>query len=178
MIIYFLTGVGGFILFMFFEIFTLKGIKKPFILIPSFILFLYGSFMVFLNTEREFIIPLFFRALLYMVLFSSLALLTYSLFINIPFKKTYIENGFEQELVKTGLYSISRHPGFLFLSSLLISLSLLKGSYISLCYSLIIIFLDLILIYYQDKVIFPKIFKGYNEYKREVNFILGRRRKK
>ncbi len=176
--LYFLTGIGGFILFMFFEVFTLRGVKKHFILIPSFVLFLYGSFMIFVKSRRDFSISLPLTIFLYIILFISLGLLIYSLFINIPFKKTYIKNGFEQELVKSGLYSISRHPGFLFLSLFLFSLSLIKGSFVSLYYSLVIVSLDFILIYYQDKVVFPKIFKGYNEYKREVNFILGRRRKK
>ena len=40
----------------------------------------------------------------------SLFLLVYSLFINLPFGKTYVDTGVGDKLITSGLYALVRHP--------------------------------------------------------------------
>ena len=97
------------------------------------------------------------------------SLLVYTLFFAIPFKQTYIEPG-AGKTVKSGMYSICRHPGVWWLALVLICLwiSLELPWYAAVSYSL----LNLLYVYLEDRFIFPHTLAGYREYKKEVPFLI------
>ena len=106
---------------------------------------------------------------------ASASLLLWSVFFEIPGagKRRGLS---PSEVYDKGTYSLCRHPGFWWFSFLALSLGLLKGIF---AYSLTIflmIVLDLLLIFIQDRYTFPKIFGGYGEYKKRVPFLFPRPR--
>jgi protein-S-isoprenylcysteine O-methyltransferase Ste14 len=95
-----------------------------------------------------------------------------ALFINLPFRKTYIETGVGDKLVKTGLYSLARHPGVIALCMLLVSLILVSGSKQILIAAPIFMLIDILLVVLQDRIFFPRMFKSYNEYRKEIPMLI------
>ncbi len=95
--------------------------------------------------------------------------LIYSLFFALP-KGTY--KGENEALCKSGVYALCRHPvavcfllTYLFLGlSALPSVLLLNGMTFSI--------LNILYVLFQDIVTFPVTIKGYNEYKKEVPFLI------
>ena len=81
-------------------------------------------------------------------------------------KKTYIK------FVRTGCYALCRHPGFWLLAGMMISLSLSVMTWHMWIVALIVNIGNFIYICYQDKVSFSCQFEDYNEYKKEVPFLL------
>jgi protein-S-isoprenylcysteine O-methyltransferase Ste14 len=106
----------------------------------------------------------------------SLFLLAYSLFINLPFRKTYIATGVGDKLITTGLYALVRHPGVYCFTLLMLSLVLISRSSLLLIASPIWILLDILLVAIQDKLFLSRMFDGYDNYKRETPMLLPNRR--
>lgn len=96
-------------------------------------------------------------------------LLLHALFFAIPFKSTYIKPG-ASKTVKSGVYSICRHPGVWWLTLMLLCfwISLDLPLYAAVVYS----FLDFLYAYIEDRFIFPYSLEGYREYKTEVPFLI------
>jgi len=46
----------------------------------------------------------------WILLVVSVSIFLTALFVNLPFRKTYIDTGVGDKLIKTGLYSLARHP--------------------------------------------------------------------
>jgi len=78
------------------------------------------------------------------------------------------------QLVSEGSYGRCRHPGFWWFVLLALSLGFLKpyASYFITIFVMII--LDLTLICVQDYFVFPKLFVGYDEYRKLVPFLVPR----
>ncbi len=102
----------------------------------------------------------------------SSLLLIYSLFISLPFVKTYVATGVGDELVKTGLYALVRHPGVHWFIIVMLSLFLISGSRLLLIVSPIWISLDILLVYIQDRFFFTRMFNGYERYKQETPMLI------
>ncbi len=95
-----------------------------------------------------------------------------SLFVNLPFKDTYLRTGVGKTLVKTGLYSIVRHPGLYPFAGLMAGICMVFPSSNMIAAAGIWLFLDTALIIFQDKIVFPRMFAGYHDYKREVPMLV------
>lgn len=96
------------------------------------------------------------------------ALLIYSVFLEIPLAD--VEAG---TLYRKGTYRLSRHPGFLWYTgiNILIAIYFLDGSIILLCGALTVCNLALIII--EDRFLFPRMFAGYEDYRKQTPFLFS-----
>jgi protein-S-isoprenylcysteine O-methyltransferase Ste14 len=121
-------------------------------------------------------LPLWSTWLGWVLLSISLFLLIYSLFINLPFRKTYITTGVGNKLITTGLYTLVRHPGVHCLILLMLSLILVSKSSLLFIASPIWILLDILLVVIQDKFFFGWMFDGYDQYRNKTPMLVPNRR--
>ncbi|TVR54526.1 MAG: hypothetical protein EA426_16865 [Spirochaetaceae bacterium] len=77
-----------------------------------------------------------------------------------------------RRVTSTGTYSICRHPGFLWLTWLLVILVLVYRTPTVAMGVAWITALNLALVKIEDAFIFPRIFSDYEDYKRRVAFLL------
>jgi protein-S-isoprenylcysteine O-methyltransferase Ste14 len=174
--IYVLIGVLGFILSYAFEWLSLKQmpvIKQAVGVLASCLLG-YATVIV-CASPAKFDLPFIILPLGFCLLLISLPLFIYSLFIEIPFRSTYMEKGVGSRLITTGTYALTRHPGVIWLAFIYISLALLFPS-ATLFFAIIVWFImDIILVIVQDKIFFPKMFPAYHDYQRETPFLIPTR---
>ncbi|MDP2791226.1 MAG: hypothetical protein Q8O15_05650 [Rectinemataceae bacterium] len=104
---------------------------------------------------------------------ASSALLLWSVFFEIGIERKKRGLG-AADVIQSGSYDLCRHPGFWWFAFLISDLGLLKGFFDHFLTVLIMIGLDLLLIIVQDSYTFPKVFKGYNDYKKRVPFLIPR----
>lgn len=78
------------------------------------------------------------------------------------------------QFVSEGSYGRCRHPGFWWFVVLALSLGFLKPYASHFITIFVMIILDLALICVQDYFVFPKLFVGYNEYRKLVPFLVPR----
>ncbi|HEB29248.1 MAG TPA: hypothetical protein ENI15_00020 [Spirochaetes bacterium] len=175
---YIFTGVLGFIIFFCFDMASLKGnlfIKRAaFIMGHSFLA--YSLLMVCIGPEK---IELSRVYRLTGLVFSSVffLIMIYSIFIEIPFKVTYIGQNRENVLVKTGTYGLVRHPGVLWYIFFLSGLFLMTGSKTLLFALPVWSAVDIIYIVLQERFIFIKMFgEEYREYQQEVPILIPTRK--
>jgi protein-S-isoprenylcysteine O-methyltransferase Ste14 len=102
----------------------------------------------------------------------SAPLLIHSLFISLPFRKTYVTTGVGDKLVTSGLYALIRHPGVIWFTILMLSLIPVTKSSLFLVAAPVFIALDFVLVVVQDKFIFGRMFDGYDRYRQETPMLI------
>jgi len=175
--IYIAIGAFGFLVIHLFDIVSLKRIPgaKPGIWILGSGLLIYSLTMICF-APGKLLLPMWSTWLGWALLSISLLLLIYSLFINLPFRKTYIATGVGDKLITTGLYALVRHPWVHCFTLLLLSLVLVSRSSLLLIASPIWILLYILLVVIQDKFLFGRMFDGYDTYRQETPMLLPNRR--
>jgi protein-S-isoprenylcysteine O-methyltransferase Ste14 len=174
--IYIIAGCLGFLIIHLFDIAALKRIPKikPITWFIGSGLLVYALILLSLQPDK---LPM--PAWLiwpgWILLLTSFLMFLYSLFINLPFYKTYIASGVSDRLITTGLYSLVRHPGVMWFILVMISLLLISRSNLLLIAASVFILLDIVLVIIQDKFIFDKMFAGYAEYRRETPMLMPNR---
>jgi protein-S-isoprenylcysteine O-methyltransferase Ste14 len=99
--------------------------------------------------------------------------MVYSIAIEIPFRKAWIERGHTSQLVSSGTYSVSRHPGVLWASVWVPGVAMASGSKDLLVWWPMIIAGDVVYVWIEDRFILPRVFgQEYREYQGRVPFIL------
>ena len=92
------------------------------------------------------------------------------LFFSFPASDAYCEPGKIRPVYDKEMYGICRHPGFWWMLFLMIGLSLIAEFPVS---SLVIYTIcNLLLILYEDRIVFPEILSGYEQYKKRVPFLI------
>lgn len=176
--IYIGIGVLGFIVIHLFDLVSLKRIPfgvKPIVWMAGFaILFL--SLIKMCLQSNSLPLPDSMVWVGWLLLAVSLMMITFALFINLPFRKTYVNTGVGDKLIKTGLYALVRHPGIYWVALFFFSLVFISKSYIMLIAAPIFVFLNTALVIVQDKYFFPKMFTGYDEYQQETPMLVPNRR--
>jgi protein-S-isoprenylcysteine O-methyltransferase Ste14 len=105
------------------------------------------------------------------------ALLVYSLFVEIPFRETYGSAGAPASLVTTGTYGLCRHPGVLWFIGGLAGFAIAVDSPAALAAVPVWGGLDIAYAYLQDRFFFPRMFaSAYREYQRTVPFLVPTRK--
>jgi protein-S-isoprenylcysteine O-methyltransferase Ste14 len=104
---------------------------------------------------------------------ASSALLLWSVFIEIGAERKKHKLG-PTDVIRSGSYGLCRHPGFWWFAILIIAIGILKGFSDNFLTIFIMIGLDLLLILFQDRYTFPKVFRGYDEYRKAVPFLIPR----
>ena len=174
--IYMAIGCLGFLVIHLFDSVCLKRLPgaKPFTWILGSGLLVYALVMAWLQSDKL-PLPIWSTWLGWALLTISLLLLLYSLFINLPFSKTYIATGVGDKLVRTGLYALVRHPGVHWFILLMFSLILVSKSSLLLITAPIFILLDIVLVIVQDKFFFGRMFNGYDSYRQETPMLVPNR---
>ena len=175
--IYVVLGCLGFLIIHVFDIVSLKRIPaaKPVIWTLGSGLLAYSMIGVWLAPDKL-LLPVWSTWLGWALLSISLSLLIYSLFINLPFRKTYVTTGVGERLITTGLYALVRHPGVMWFILLMLSLILVSNSKLMLIASPIWILLDILLVVIQDKFFFGRMFEEYDAYRRETPMLVPNRK--
>lgn len=111
--------------------------------------------------------------LLLFIIFASSALLLWSVFLEIHIAKRKRGLGAD-DVVSSGTYRWCRHPGFWWFAILVIAIGVLRGFSGYFMTIFLLIAMDLLLIFIQDRYTFPKMFRGYDEYRKKVPFLFPR----
>ena len=174
--IYIAIGCLGFLVIHLFDVVSLKRLPgaKPFTWILGSGLLGYALVMACLRSDKL-PLPIWSTWLGWALLSISLFLLIYSLFINLPFRKTYIATGVGDKLIRTGLYALVRHPGVHWFILFLLSLILVSKSSLLLMAAPIFILLDIVLVIVQDKFFFGRMFDDYDSYRQETPMLVPNR---
>jgi protein-S-isoprenylcysteine O-methyltransferase Ste14 len=169
--------VLGFLVAYLFDVVSLKRIPgaKQGVGIVVVALIGYATLMACFESERL-ALPIWLTWLGWAILSVSVPLLVYSLFINLPFRKTYVVSGVGDRLIRTGTYALVRHPGVSWYALLLVSLILVSRSKLLLIASPIWLAMDILHVIIQDKFFFGKMFKDYDDYRRGTPMLIPSRR--
>jgi protein-S-isoprenylcysteine O-methyltransferase Ste14 len=102
----------------------------------------------------------------------SFLMILMALFVNLPFRRTYITAGASQRLIKTGLYALVRHPGVYWVAAFFFSFVLIFRSSQMLIGAIAFTILNTVFVIIEDKYFFVKMFEGYREYQRETPMLI------
>jgi protein-S-isoprenylcysteine O-methyltransferase Ste14 len=175
--IYIVLGGLGFLSVKILDIVSLKkipGVKLLTVLVGNGLL-VFSIVMLCLSPDKL-ALPLWSSWLGWAVLPISLFLLIYSLYINLPFAKTYVITGVGDKLITSGLYALVRHPWVHWFTLLMVALILVSGSRLMLIAAPIWVLLDIILVAIQDRFFFGRMFAGYDDYRRQTPMLIPNRR--
>jgi len=170
---YIAIGVLGFLAACLFDVVSLKRIPgaKPAVGFVAAGLIVYATLMVCIRSDRLGL-PVGVTWLGWGLLLISLLLITYSLFVNLPWRKTYVAPGVGDTLIRTGTYAMVRHPGVLWYALLLVSLILVSKAKLLLIASPVWFFMDIVYVFIQDRLLFGKMFVGYEDYRQETPMLI------
>jgi protein-S-isoprenylcysteine O-methyltransferase Ste14 len=175
--IYIATGVIGFSILHLCDIVALKRIPvvKPLVWILGSGLLVYSGIMMWLKSDRL-LLPAWSTWLGWILLIISFFFFMHSLFISLPFRKTYVAAGVGDELITTGMYALARHPGVFWFVLFMLAMVLASKSILLLVAAPIFILLDILLVVIQDKFFFGRMFSGYDRYRKETPMLMPNRK--
>jgi len=163
--IFVLLGVISFLIMYLYDFYTLKNkfILKLMFGITGFGMFIYATIMT-LQSKVIYELPIIVRIVSGVAFIVFLMLLIYSLFLELPFVKTYGKCNHKHELVDTGTYALCRHPGVIWFGFMFLFMFLTTGIKILVIAGLVWTICDIIYVFYQEKYIFKKLFPNYTDY--------------
>lgn len=174
--IYIVVGALGFLVAPVFEVASLKRSRaKPAVGFVSVGLIVFATLMVCLRSERL-ALPGWLSSVGWCLLILSVIALTYSLLVNLPFRRTYVAPGVGDRLVTTGAYALVRHPGVLGYALFLISLVLVTESKLLLIAFPVWMLMEIAYVLIQDKYLFGRMFPGYADYRRNTPMLIPTRK--
>lgn len=175
--IYIALGGLGFLVIHLLDIISIKRIPgmKPLTMLVGNGLVVFSIIMVSISPDKL-ALPVWSSWLGWGLLPISLFMLIYSLFINLPFGKTYVATGVGDKLITSGLYALVRHPWVYGLILLLLSLILVSSSSLMLIAAPIWVLLDIALVAIQERFFFGRMFVDYDNYRRETPMFIPNRR--
>jgi protein-S-isoprenylcysteine O-methyltransferase Ste14 len=175
--IYIIVGVVGFIVINFFDFVSVKKIAfgvKPLVWTAGFAVLIYSLVRLCLHSNGL-NLPPWVTCIGWFLFAVSLLMITFALFINLPFRKTYISTGIGDKLIKTGLYALVRHPGIYWVASFMFSLVFISKSQLMLIAAPIFCIVNTVLVVLEDIYFFPKMFEGYDKYQKETPMLVPNR---
>ena len=101
-------------------------------------------------------------------------LLIYTLFFALPFDSTYCKEADQHRVCRTGVYGWCRHPGIWWFFGLFVCLGMAAGGGERMWLGLVLSGLNLLYAWYQDRWIFVREFSDYEDYRKEVPFLVPR----
>lgn len=170
---YVLMGALGFPIFHLVDLAAIKRLAwaKPLAWITGCGLITAGTWLAW-TSGAKFSLPLWAVVCGWTFFAASMLQLLHSLFINLPFYKTYFKVGVSDELVTDGLYAIVRHPGVYGLAVALFSLVLVSRSFLMLSAAVTWMVIDIIVVTVQDRYFFDCMFPGYAAYRRKTPMLI------
>lgn len=173
-LIYIITGCLSFIFLLMFDLNKIIFFNKKINILFPIGIFILGSSAIgiLIGSFAEFDIFVYWRLFFGAVSVLTLLLLLYTLFIALPFNKTYKEVEKENAVIDAGMYALCRHPGVIWFFLLFVSLGMASAKVMMLWAALIWSVMNIIYVYVQDRFIFPKTLPGYSQYQKRVPFII------
>lgn len=113
------------------------------------------------------------RGLLFALAAAFLALLVYTLFFALPVEASYARPGQKRTACTTGVYALCRHPGVLWFAGLYVCLSAATG--LPLWEAVVLSGLNVGLVAFEDRCVFPERLEGYEAYQAVTPFLLPSR---
>ncbi|NIS81153.1 MAG: hypothetical protein GTO14_13325 [Anaerolineales bacterium] len=171
-ILYIVSGCLAFMTLLLFDWALMRGftrIKSSFLIIATLLLLIGVSGVVSTPSETTFSPWITYTGWVGLIFFGLL--LIFSLFIEIPLITTYLGHGTNRLLVTTGTYALSRHPGVLWFIGLMLSFILIHPSRITLQAALSWLTADILLVWSEDRYLFPRIFPSYIAYQSTTPFL-------
>ena len=110
------------------------------------------------------------RWVVFLLGFAFLGLLIYTLFFAIPVEASYARPGEKRRACTTGVYALCRHPGVLWLAGVLLCLVLAAG--LPLLDTVVYCILNVCLVWFEDRCVFPDLLEGYEAYRATVPFLI------
>ena len=98
--------------------------------------------------------------------------LVYCLFFALPFQETYAEQNTGRHVYSGGVYGLCRHPGIRCFFGMELFLGLAALPEDMLMRAMVFSALNLAYAWFQDRVTFPKTFCDYDDYRKEVPFLI------
>lgn len=175
--VYIVLGCCGFLLACLIDHPRLSRIRgaRFAISIPAFTMLGYSVVKVAVSPDR-FIIPVGISWAAWIFTAAFFLLFMYSQFVEIPFRQAYLSCDVgRRDLVKTGTYALTRHPGVIWAALWLGCMIVATGSKLLLLAYPVWMLMDAVWVGIQDKYYFPRTFPGYDEYKKEVPMLLPTR---
>jgi len=169
-----IPGGLGFIFFILYD-FNQISIKSRLLktLFPlGCLCLIYSTLMIASSTGEVFLVPATAKYLFGFLSLLMLVMLVYTLFFALPFKRTYISLEGMDRVYDQGMYALCRHPGVLWLTGFYLAYAAYLGSSTMLKAGIIYSLLDLLYVWLQDRLIFPKQFVNYAEYQEGTPFLI------
>ena len=111
--------------------------------------------------------------ILFLLIALAAGLLEYlALFSSLPAMSTYLEERELQPLVDSGMYALCRHPGALWFPLFSLSLALGLGNWQLLAAAGLASALNLLYVFFQDRLVFPKTITDYARYQKSTPFLI------
>lgn len=174
---YILVGIAGFIIIHLCDPVAIKRIPavKTIVWVLGSSLLVYALVMISLWPD-SLSLPIWSIWLGWALLSVSTLLFLCSLFISLPFRKTYLATGVGEKLITGGLYALTRHPGVLWYILLMLSLILVSKSALLLIAAPIFILVDIAAVVLQDMFFFGRMFADYESYRRQTPMLVPNRK--
>lgn len=96
----------------------------------------------------------------------------YSVLVEVPLRKAWLERGHTDELVTDGTYALARHPGVLWYCVWVLATALGARSWRLLLAAPVLIAGDVGHVAFQERVVLTKEFEGYRDYQRTTPFLV------
>jgi protein-S-isoprenylcysteine O-methyltransferase Ste14 len=149
------------------------GLKRV-ILVSACLLFLL-ALVVALRQPPLFPAPAWVVAAGILLTLLGMGLAAYSLVIELPARSTYVAPGAPSQLITTGTYALTRHPGVLWFAIFLAGLLIANRSLALFIAAPLWLGLDVLYVWLQDRYFFPKQFPDYGRYREHTPMLIPNR---
>lgn len=174
---YVFMGAVGFLFILLFDIYTLKsdGPKRKILGITGVAIIIYSAVMTTIVSEKI-VLPAALRVAAGLLWAAAGFLLVYSLFLELPFTKTYGGAKYSSELVDTGTYALCRHPGVLWFGLMFFFFFFATGAVLLIPAGIIWTIIDIVHVYIEDRLFFPRMFSTYKQYAESTPMLIPNRK--
>ncbi len=166
-------GALAFLMALGFDLASLGGrstLKRTMLAVAALLFFI--AFYQILQQPPLFSVPSWIVATGILLSLLGLVLSVYSLAIEIPARRTYLAADAADQLITTGTYALTRHPGVLWFALLLLGLVIANRSAVILVAAPVWLGLDLFYVWIQDRFLFPRQFPDYEHYRQQTPMLI------
>jgi protein-S-isoprenylcysteine O-methyltransferase Ste14 len=169
-----LIGLSGYIWGMLHDVAARRRAArvKPLLLVLTGASHIFAWYRLMAHSPRL-RVPRLLRAAALLVAPAGFALMFYSIMVEIPFRKAWIDRGHPDELVTTGTYALARHPGVLWYSIGVVAAALATRSRRLLYGAPVLVAGDVLHVWFQERYVLEQEFgDAYREYQRSTPMIV------
>jgi protein-S-isoprenylcysteine O-methyltransferase Ste14 len=132
-----------------------------------------GAWYLLMARSRRFPVPRPLRALALILAPLGFAAMFYSIMVEIPFRKAWVDRGHTDRLVTTGTYALSRHPGVVWYSVAITAAAFATRSLRLLLAAPALIVGDVLHVWFQEQYVLPHEFgEEYERYQETTPFLV------